>query len=117
MASKKKKILLDPDALTAYDASLRQMNFSPDETREAKREYILGAIANFQNVRSATRTLMVVLGLASLMPVFLVISVPAFIGFRSVNKSTHERILAAIAIWKNDLGDYYADLLRAAKNA
>ncbi|MEO8204914.1 MAG: hypothetical protein ABI615_01945 [Chthoniobacterales bacterium] len=117
MASKKKKILLDPEALQAYHASLLEQNFSPDEIHAAKREYILGAIANFQNVRSATRTLLVVLAVASLMPVFLLIFIPAFIGFRNVNKSTHTRIIAAINTWKNDLGNDYADLLQKAQDA
>ncbi|MEO6847244.1 MAG: hypothetical protein ABI254_08290 [Chthoniobacterales bacterium] len=114
---KKRKILLDPAALHVYDHELLAQNRTPEEIRIAKRDYIEGGIANFQNVRGATRTLLVVLGIACLMPPFLILFVPALLGFWFVNRSTHNHLLAAVEIWKDDLGADYPALLEKVKKA
>ncbi len=101
---------LDPAALSAFAATLTHL--SEDEITKAKKLYILNAIADFEAARRSGKAMIVTMGLMSIIPIFLIAFIPAFIGYRSMITAGKQKILNAVEVWKDDLGDDYADILR-----
>ena len=100
--------VLDPATLSIFAASLT--NLPKDEISKAKKLYILNAIADFQAARSSGRTMMITMGFLCIIPVFLVVFIPGLIAYRSGIVASKQKILNAIEIWKDDLGDDYPDI-------
>ena len=97
--------VLDPAALSIFAASLT--NLPQDEISKAKKLYILNAIADFQAARRAGKTMMITMGVLCIIPVFLVVFIPGLIAYRSGIAASKQKILNAIEVWKDDLGDDY----------
>jgi hypothetical protein len=62
-------LMLDPSSLTAFTASLSAL--PKEEVRKAKLLYIKNAIADFDQERVSGRTMVIVLGCMSIIPIFL----------------------------------------------
>ena len=101
-------VTLDPTALSAFAATLT--NLPKDEISKAKKLYILNAIADFEAMRTSGRTFLIVMGVMSLIPVFLIVFVPALVSYRAGIAATRQKIINAIEVWRDDLGSDYAAL-------
>ncbi len=107
----KKIMALDPAALSAFAAHLSHL--PKEEISKAKKLYILNAIADFEAERSSGKAMVVTMGVMSIIPIFLIVFIPALIGYRSGIAAGKQKILNAIEVWKDDLGpDYPAVLAR-----
>ncbi len=103
----------DPAALAAFAGGLASL--SRDEIQKAKRLYILNAIAEFQSQRGTGRAMVVTMGIMSIIPIFLIVFIPALFGYRNGIKAARQKILNAIEVWRDDLGMDYEDLRRQAQ--
>ncbi len=104
---------LDPAALAAFAGSLA--NLPKEEIRKAKKLYILNAIAEFKAQRGSGRAGIITMGIMSIIPIFLVVFIPALIGYRNGINAARQKILNAVEVWKEDLGADYEELRRAAQ--
>ena len=102
------KATMDPAALAAFAATLG--NLPKDEIQKAKKLYILNAIADFQAQRASGKALVIVMGVMSIVPIFLIVFIPVLIGYRSGIKAGRQKILNAIDVWRDDLGGDYAEI-------
>ncbi|MBN2582792.1 MAG: hypothetical protein JXL80_06955 [Planctomycetes bacterium] len=107
-------VSLDPAALSAFAASL--VNLPREEIAKAKRLYILNAMADFEAARTSGKTMVIVLGIMSIIPVFLVVFIPSLIAYRSTIGAQRQKILNAIEVWRDDLGPDAADLAARASS-
>lgn len=99
---------LDAAALTAFTATLS--NLPREEIQKAKRLYILNAIADFKAQCASGRAMMITFGVLSIIPIFLIVTIPAYIGYRNGVAAGRQKILNALEVWKDDLGSHYAEL-------
>jgi len=99
---------LDPAALSAFAATLT--NLPKGEIAKAKKLYILNAIADFEAQRTAGRAMIITMGVLSIIPIFLIVFIPALIGYRSGITAGKQKILNAVEVWKEDLGADYAEV-------
>ena len=51
--------------------------------------------------------MLIVLGVMSVIPIFLVVFVPALFSYRSAMGAARQKIINAVEIWKDDLGPDY----------
>ena len=100
---------LDPAALSAFAATLT--NLPKDEISKAKRLYILNAIADYEAQRRTGRAMVITMGIMSIIPIFLIVFIPTFIGYRSGIAAGKQKILNAVEVWKDDLGSGNAEVL------
>jgi hypothetical protein len=103
----------DPAALAAFAGTLA--NLPTEEIRKAKKLYILNAIAEFQAQRRTGKAMIVTMGIMSIIPIFLIVFIPALIGYRSAIKAARQKILNAVEVWREDLGRDYEDLRSQAQ--
>lgn len=103
------KFALDPTALTAFTATLSTL--PRDEIRKAKSLFIRNAIVDFQLSRSTGKTMLIVLGVMSIVPVFLVVFIPSLASYLKGNEAAKQKIRNAIDVWRDDLGPEAATLL------
>jgi hypothetical protein len=99
---------LDPLALSAFAGSL--VNLPKEEIRKAKRLYLLNAITEFQAQRATRRTMMIVFGCMSIIPIFLIIFIPALLTYRIGIQADRQKILNAMEVWREDLGPDFAEI-------
>ncbi len=102
---------LDPAALMAFAGSLA--NLPKDEIRKAKKLYLLNAIAaiaDFEGQRATMRIMLIAFGVMSILPVFLVIFIPALFAYRAGLKPIRQKILNALEVWRDDLGPDYDEI-------
>lgn len=103
-----------PAALTSFAAALATLPEA--EIRKAKSLYIRNAIADYRMTMKNSLGLLIVLGVMSIIPVFLVVFIPSFISYRAARDNGKQKILNALAVWQDDLGPDY-DALLAEINA
>ena len=103
----------DPAALAAFAGGLA--NLSREEIGKAKKLYILNAIAEFESQRGSGRAMIVTMGIMSIIPIFLIVFIPALFSYRNGIKAARQKILNAIEVWRDDLGTDYEDLRRQAQ--
>jgi len=114
MAMQNKSSMFDPVALSAFAATLG--NLSAEEIRKAKRLYLQNAVVEFQYNRRVGKTMLIVLGVMSIIPVFLLIFVPSLLMYRSGVSMERQKIRNALEVWRDDLGsDYHAILSQLAE--
>ena len=106
-------VAMDPAALAAFAGTL--VNLPAEEIRKAKKLYILNAIAEFNAQRTAGRGMVIVFGIMSIIPIFLLVFIPTLIAYRSGVAAGRQKILNAIEVWKDDLGPDHAELLALAQ--
>jgi hypothetical protein len=99
---------LDPASLSAFAATLS--NRPAEEIREAKRRHILDSLVEFENQRRISRTMLIVMGIMCLFPLFLIAFIPAIRGYRTAIGALRGKILNALDTWKDDLGPDYQPL-------
>jgi hypothetical protein len=100
--------LFDSTVLSTFAATLT--NLPKEEIQKAKKLYILNAIADFKAERATGRTFLIVLGVMCIIPIFLVVFIPAVIGYRNSIGAVKQKILNAIEIWEDDLGSDYLEI-------
>jgi hypothetical protein len=93
---------LDSASLSAFAATLT--NLPKQEIQKAKRQYILDALADFEAQRKVSRTMLILMGVMCIIPVFLIGFIPALKGYRMAITAARQRALNAIDLWKDDLG-------------
>jgi ABC-type nitrate/sulfonate/bicarbonate transport system permease component len=59
--------------------------------------------------------MIVTMGILSIIPIFLIVFIPALIGYLNGIKAMRQKILNAIEVWKDDLGPDYVELQRQAQ--
>lgn len=109
------QISLDPSTLTTFAATLATL--PGEEIRKAKSLFIRNAIADYRMTIKTTKGFLIVLGVMSLIPVFLVVFIPAFFSYRAAKENGKQKIKNALEVWKDDLGDDYAMLSLEVENA
>lgn len=93
---------LDPSALTAFTATLS--NLPREEIRKAKSLFIRNAIVDFQLSRSTGKTMMTVMGVMCIIPIFLIVFIPGFAAYKKGIEAAKQKIRNAIDVWRDDLG-------------
>jgi len=99
---------MDSASLSAFAATLT--NLPREEIQKAKKLYILNALADFEAQRKTSRTMVIVMGVMCILPIFLFVFIPALIAYRAAVAAMRQKILNAIDVWKDDLGDDYRQL-------
>ena len=72
------QIALEPSALMTFAASLAAL--PREEIRKAKSLYIRNAIADYRMTIKTGKGFLVVFGFMSIIPIFLIVFIPAFLG-------------------------------------
>lgn len=101
---------LAPAALAAFVGALT--NLPKEEIQKAKKLYILNAIETFRALRASGRAMVITMGILSIIPIFLIVFIPALIGYRRSIKAERQKILNAIEVWEDDLGPECLELQR-----
>lgn len=104
------QIALDPSTLSVFAASLASL--PRDEIRKAKSLYIRNAIADYRMMLKTSKGFLIVIGVMSIIPIFLVVSIPAYLGYRAAKDNGKQKIKNALEVWKEDLGVDYETLYR-----
>lgn len=105
------QLSLDPAALTAFVASLSAL--PADEIRKAKSLFIRNAIADYRMNMKSSRVTLVMMGILSIVPIFLIVFIISFIGCRALKENGRQKILNALEVWRSDIGSDYAELMSA----
>ena len=112
-------VTMDSASLSAFAATLT--NLPREEIQKAKKLYILNALADFEAQRKTSRTMVIVMGVMCILPIFLFVFIPALIAYRAAVAAMRQKILNAVDVWKDDLGDDYPQMrartLAGSKNA
>jgi hypothetical protein len=103
---------LDSASLSAFAATLT--NLPGQEMQKAKRLYILNALVDFETQRKSSKTIVIVMGIMCIIPIFLFVFIPALYGYRIGVTAMRQKIVNAIDVWKNDLGSDYQELRNRA---
>ncbi len=101
-------VAMDPASLSAFAATLT--NLPAEEIQKAKRLYVLNALADFEAQRKISRTMVIVMGFMCIIPIFLIVFIPALMAYRSAITAMRQKLLNAIDVWKDDLGADYRQL-------
>lgn len=94
--------VLDPAALGLFASTLAAL--PQDEVRKAKLLYLRNAMADHQMALRTMRGYLIALGVMSLVPVFLLVFVPAWWSYRAMRDTGRQKILNALEVWREDLG-------------
>jgi hypothetical protein len=86
------------------------MNLPKEEIQKAKKLYILDSLVDFEAQRKTSRTMLIVMGIMCIIPIFLIVLIPAIKGYRNAIAAMRQKILNAIDVWKDDLGSDYREL-------
>lgn len=105
------QLSLDPSALTAFVASLSAL--PADEIRKAKSLFIRNAIADYRMSLKSFGVMVVIMGVLSIIPIFLIVSIPTFFSYRALKENGRQKILNALEVWRSDLGSDYEELMSA----
>lgn len=100
---------LDASMLSAFAASLSAL--PSDEVRKAKLLFIKNAIADYRMALKAQRGIMIIMGILCIIPVFLVVFIPGYLGYKAAKENGRAKIMNAIEIWGDELGDEKAALI------
>jgi hypothetical protein len=100
---------LEPAAMAAFLATLA--NLPEQEIRNAKRLYVLNAIADFEAESTSGRGMLFLLGVMSIFLVFIPVFIAALISYRAGVKAAKQKIKNAIEVWKDDFAGEYPSLL------
>ena len=103
-------ITLDSSALSTFAASLATL--PNDEMRKAKSLFIRNAIADYRMTIKSSKGFLIVMGVMSIIPVFLVVFIPTLLGYRAAKENGKQKIRNALEVWKDDLGEDYQLLAR-----
>jgi len=103
-------ISLDPSALSAFTASLAAL--PRDEVRKAKSLFIRNAIADYRMAMKSTKGFLIMFGIMSIIPIFLLITIPAFISYKAAKENGKQKIINALEVWKEYLADDYLQLIQ-----
>ncbi len=109
------QISLDPSTLTTFAAALATL--PGDEIRKAKSLFIRNAIADYRMTLKSTKGFLIVLGVMSIIPVFLIVFIPAFFSYRAAKENGKQKIKNALEVWKDDLGSDYDLLSQEVENS
>lgn len=101
---------LDAAAMSAFAATLGDL--PGGEIAKAKRLYVRNAIADYEDLKRSGKAMLIVMGVMSLIPIFLIVFIPSLIAYRSSVRTGRQKILNALDVWKDDLGDDY-EMLKA----
>jgi hypothetical protein len=101
-------VAMDSASLSAFAATLT--NLPKEEIQKAKRLYVLNAMADFEAQRKSSRTMIIVMGVMCIIPIFLIVFIPALIAYRAAITAMRQKILNAIDVWKDDLGSDYQQM-------
>ena len=104
----RRAMALDPAAMSAFAATLSTL--PEEEIGKAKRLYVLNAITDYEDAKRSGKSFLIVMGVLCIIPLFLIVFIPALIGYRSGMKASRQKILNAIEVWKDDLGPDYEDI-------
>jgi hypothetical protein len=104
---------LDASALTAFAANLATL--PADEVRKAKSLFIRNSISDYQMTLKSTKGFLIVMGVMCIIPIFLVVFIPAFLGYKAAKENGRQKIINALEVWRPDLGSDY-DALMASIN-
>lgn len=104
------QLVLDPSALAAFAASMGTL--PRDEVRKAKSLFIRNAIADYRLIAKTSRAFLIVIGIMCIIPIFLIVFIPAVIQYRAARQNLKQKIRNALAVWKDDLGPEYDELTR-----
>ena len=104
----RRAMALSPSAMSAFAATLSEL--PAEELGKAKRLYVLNAISDYDDAKRSGKTFLIVMGVMCIIPIFLIVFIPALIAYRSGMKASREKILNAIEVWKDDLGPDYEDI-------
>lgn len=99
---------LSAQQLQVFVSSLAGL--STDEIRKAKSLYIRNAISEYKAAKAGIEGFGVAQGCFALIPIFWPILWAQRVGMTSGLKLYEERITNAMAVWKDDLGEDYAEL-------
>jgi hypothetical protein len=108
-------VALDPASLTAFTATLAAL--PREEIRNAKILYIRNAIVDFEMSRSTGKTMLIVMGVLCIIPVFIVVFIPALIAYRRGIEAGRQKIENAIEVWREELGTEAETLLAQVRPA
>lgn len=100
---------LDASSLTVFAANLAAL--PSDEIRKAKSLYIRNAISDYRMSIKSAKGFLIVMGILSIIPIFLIVSVPAFLGYRAGKENGRQKIMNALDAWRADLGHDHDALL------
>ena len=103
-------ITLDSSALSTFAASLGTL--PKEEMRKAKSLFIRDAIADYRMTMKSSKGFLIVMGILCVIPVFLVVFIPALLGYRATKENGKQKIKNALEVWKDDLGEDYHLLSR-----
>ncbi len=102
-------IALDPATLSAFAARLSGL--PKEEIRKAKSLYVRNSLSDLRMMLKSTRAFLWVMGVMSLIPIFLVVFIPAFLSYRALKQNGIEKIRNALEVWRSDLQGDYDELL------
>ena len=100
---------LDASTLTAFAANLATL--PADEIRKAKSLFIRNSIADYQMTLKSSKGVLIVMGVMCIIPIFLVVFVPAYWGYKAAKENGRQKIINALEVWRSDLGPDYEALL------
>ena len=103
-------ITLDSSALSTFAASLATL--PKDEMRKAKSLFIRNAIADYRMTIKSTKGFLVVMGIMCIIPIFLVVFIPALLSYKAAKENGKQKIHNALEAWKEDLEEDYILLAR-----
>jgi hypothetical protein len=94
---------LDPEALSAFVSGMGHL--PANEISKLKRLYLLNAVTDFESYRATMKSMLITVGILSIIPIFLLVFIPVLISYRQTVRASRQKILNAVEIWKGDLGD------------
>ncbi|MGF1678854.1 MAG: hypothetical protein ACFCUX_06645 [Candidatus Methylacidiphilales bacterium] len=100
---------LDASALTAFSATLATL--PADEIRKAKSLFLRNSISDYKMSLKASKGFLVVMGIMCIIPIFLVVFIPAYLGYKAEKENGRQKIINALEVWRADLGAEYDALL------
>ena len=100
---------LDASALSAFAANLATL--PADEIRKAKSLFLRNSIADYKMSLKTSKGFLVVMGILCIIPIFLVVFIPAYLSYKAGKENGRQKIINALEVWRADLGSEYADLL------
>ncbi|MBI1347399.1 hypothetical protein GC163_14060 [bacterium] len=100
----------DLSSLMAFTANLAAL--SPDEIRKAKRLYIANAIAEYEALKIQQDGTWLLRVLCAIIPVGWPVLISETTRMKAERHSQRQKILNALEIWRDDLGESYDELLK-----
>lgn len=105
---------LDASALATFAASLATL--PADEIRKAKSLFLRNSISDYKMSLKTSKGLLVVMGIMCIIPIFLIVFIPAYLGYKAGMENGRQKIINALEVWRADLGAEYDSLLNLLDN-